>query len=278
MNLTRRVLSFIQRFWREVNRSYLASEPQMIATGWDKYAREWKPAGFPVLPGRSVQYLGDEWTAEDALANVTTTYGLDPNIVDTFDDYINQHLLTPFLPPCAPEGLEIGPGGGRLTALLVPRTKLLHLADASEAMLGHLKQRFLGVSDLRYYHIDGITLPQLRPASLDYVIAFDVFVHFEPRMIYWYLRQIARLLAPGGTGIIHYANISTPIGWQQFMMDLESNLHRRVGFASFGVMCPELMARFLETLKLEVIATDIGIIPRDAIAVFRKPVEDTRGS
>jgi hypothetical protein len=145
-------------------------------------------------------------------------------------------------------------------------------------MLGHLKQRFLGASNLRYYHIDGMTLPQLRPASLDYVIAFDVFVHFEPRMIYWYLRQVADLLAPGGTGIIHYANISTTNGWQQFMMDLESNLHRRVSYAAFGVMCPQLMARFLETLKLEVIATDIGLIPRDAIAVFRKPVQGTCAS
>jgi SAM-dependent methyltransferase len=277
VNLNRRVLSYIQRSWRGIINPYVAGEAQMIATGWDRYARDWKPGTFRVLPGHSVKYLGDEWTAEDA-TNVTTTYGLDPDIVATFDDYINKHLLNPFLPSCAMEGLEIGPGGGRLTALLVPRTKLLHLADASKAMLRYLRRRFLGVSNLRYYHSDGTTLPKLQPASLDYVIAFDVFVHFEPRMIYWYLRQIAHLLAPGGTGIIHYANISTPIGWQQFMMDLESNLHRRVGFASFGVMCPELMARFLETLKLEVIATDIGIIPRDAIAVFRKPVEDTRGS
>jgi SAM-dependent methyltransferase len=275
VNLSGKVLSYIRRFWREMNKSYVAGEPQMIASGWDRYAREWKPAKFRVLPGHSVQYLGDEWTAEDALAN---GYGLDPNIVAIFDDYINKHLLSPFLPSCATEGLEIGPGGGRLTALLMPRTKLLHLADASEAMLGHLKQRFLGASNLRYYHIDGMTLPKLRPASLDYVIAFDVFVHFEPRMIYWYLRQVADLLAPGGTGIIHYANISTTNGWQQFMMDLESNLHRRVSFASFGVMCPQLMARFLATLKLEVIATDIGIVPRDAIAVFRKPVQGTCAS
>jgi SAM-dependent methyltransferase len=273
-----RALSYFQRFWRGLNKSHVAGEPQMIATGWDRYAKEWKRAGFRVLPGHSVQYLGDEWTAEDALANVTTTYGLDPNTVAIFDDYINKHLLSPFLPSCATEGLEIGPGGGRLTALLVPRTKLLHLADSSEAMLGHLKQRFLGVANLRYYHIDGMTLPTLRPASLDYVIAFDVFVHFEPRMIYWFLRQIAHLLAPGGTGIIHYANISTSMGWQQFMLDLGSNLHRRVSFASFGVMCPQLMATFLESLKLEVITTDVGIIPRDAITVFRKPVEGTWGS
>jgi hypothetical protein len=116
-----------------------------------------------------------------------------------------------------------------------------------------------------------MTLPALRPGSLDYVTAFDVFVHFEARLIYWYLRQMTNLLKPGGTGIIHYANVLTPIGWHEFEIRLESNLQKR-HFAAFGVMCPQLMARFLETLKLEIISSDIGVIPRDAIAVFRKPL------
>jgi len=247
----------------------------MIAIGWDKYAREWKPDKFPILPGYHVRYLGDEWTAEDVRAGGATTYDLASDVVANFGEYINKHLLSPYLPSVATEGLEIGPGGGRLTAMLVSRTRVLHLADASEAMLQHLKQRFAGVSNLHYYHTDGMTLPTLPPKSLDYVISFDVFVHFEPRLVYWYLRQIAHLLKPGGTGIVHYANVLPPIGWQQFEIDLEKNLQRRANFAAFGVMCPQLMARFLEACQLEVISVDLGLIPRDAIAVFRKPVKES---
>ncbi len=77
----------------------------------------------------------------------------------------------------------------------------------------HLRQRFGEMPGLRYYHSDGKTLPVLAPASLDYIIAFDVFVHFEPRLVYWYVQQIARLLKPGGIGILHYANMLTPLGW-----------------------------------------------------------------
>jgi SAM-dependent methyltransferase len=269
-----RVLGYLQRVSRKLNKSHVAREPQLVASGWDKYAAEWNPAKLRVLPSHRPRYLGDEWTAEDTSAG-GTTYGLTPDIIANFNDYINTHLLNPYLPSCAVEGLEIGPGGGRLTVLLVPRTKVLHLAEPSAAMLRHLKGRFVNVNAVRYYHTDGMTLPALRPGSLDYVIAFDVFVHFEARLVYWYLRQVAHLLKPGGAGIIHYANVLTPIGWQEFERRLESNIQKR-DFATFGVTCPQLMARFLEALELEIISPDTGLIPRDAIAVFRKSMKDGR--
>jgi SAM-dependent methyltransferase len=116
-----------------------------------------------------------------------------------------------------------------------------------------------------------MSLPALPKGTLDYVVAFDVFVHFEPRLVYWYLRQIRDLLKPGGIGVIHYANALTPIGWRQFMADLDENVKRRIHFAAFGVMCPQLMEQFLRVLGLEIVSIDTQIIPRDAVAVFRAP-------
>ncbi len=248
-------------------------ESRLIADGWDDYARDWQAGKFAVLPGHAVRYLGDEWTAEDVQANPSTTYGLPPDVIARFAEYLEEKALRPYLPAAGAEGLEIGPGGGRLTALLLPRTRLLHLADASASMLDHLRSRFGTGDGLRYYLTDGKSLPPLAPASLDFVVAFDVFVHFEPRLVFWYLRQIARLLKPGGVGLIHYANLLTPIGWRQFESDLESNLERRSHFAAFGVMCPPVMRRFLDALGLTVVSADLEMLPRDAVAVFRRPAE-----
>ena len=251
------------------------SEPLLLIRGWERYAREWKPDALPpqVLPSRHVQHLGDEWTGERGAHSEEQAYGLPSDVVANFEAYMNQQLLNSYLPPYAIEGLEIGPGGGRLTTLLVPRTKVLHVAEPSKAMLRHLKQRFAGVSNLRYYHTDGMTLPALRSASLDYVFAFDVFIHFEPRLIYWYLRQVADLLKPGGIGIVHYSNVLTQIGWHSFEDQLAANVQGRSSYGSFGVMCPQLMTKFLEALGLEVVRADVELIPRDAISVFRKPVK-----
>lgn len=269
MKLVRGLLEPIQRLWKGRTCSQVNDEPQMIAEGWDGYARSWAPSNFAVLPGSQVQYLGDEWTGEDS-ANGSSTYGLPLAEVSRFNELIQTQLLDKYLSAKCMQGLEIGPGGGRLTALLVPRAQVLHLADPSKAMLGHLKKRFAGTSTLHFYHTDGMTLPPLPPESLDFVISFDVFVHFEPRLIYWYLRQIQSLLKPDGVGVLHYATVLSPLGWQQFEMDLGHNVKGRAGFATFGVMCPSLMEKFLDVLGLTIVSSNVGLIPRDAIAVFRK--------
>jgi len=243
-------------------------EPRLLSAGWNRYARKWHQARCEILPGQQVQFLGDEWTVEDP-EQAGSSYGLPAGIVQHFADYLRCELLDRYLPAHADQGLEIGPGGGRLTSLLIPRTRVLHLSDAAPAMLARLGQRFAQHDNLRFHHGDGMTLPSLEPASLDYVIAFDVFVHFEPRLVFWYLRQIARLLKPGGIGIIHYANVLTQGGWQQFERHLASNVKQRTFFAAFGTMCPELMTRFLTALELEIVSSDIGLIPRDGLAVFQ---------
>jgi SAM-dependent methyltransferase len=244
-------------------------EPSMIARGWDEYAKRWKADRFPVLPGNRVEHLGDEWTAEDTSGG-GTTYGLDEVTIKNFSTCLSEQVLDRYLPPHSKQGLEIGPGGGRLTQLLLPRTDLLHAADPSETMLTRLTARFKQHPSLRTYVTDGMTLPRLAEESLDFVASFDVFVHFEPRLVHWYLRQIARLLKPGGIGLVHYASVISPIGWRQFEADLEGNVEQRTSFCAFGTMCPQLMEHFLKALDLQVVSSDVGFIPRDAIAVFRK--------
>ena len=277
--ITRRTLPVhIRRRLRyQVQRWQGLSELQIITAGWERYARLWKSDArtfdAEVAPADRIRYLGDEWTTEMGVVPGEQDYfDLPLEAVHNFESYIESNLLEPYLPPVAPKGLEIGPGGGRLTALLLPRTKELHVAEPSGTMLKHLRQRFAETSSLRLHHTDGTALPALGLASLDYVFAFDVFVHFEPRLIYRYLQQIEELLKPGGTGLIHYANVCTPLGWRRFISDLKDNLHGRKEYGAFGVMCPQLMVQFLEALHLEVVSDDIGVIPRDAIAVFRKPI------
>ena len=245
------------------------NEQRMNVSGWDRYARWWRPDNRQVVSGGEVRFLGDEWTVEHP-GTSGSSYGLSPEVTARFGEYLSAELLDRYLPKEADQGLEIGPGGGRVTALLAPRTRVLHLADSAAGMLSRLKQRFADRTNLRYYRTDGLTLPSLPASSLDYVIAFDVFVHFEPRLVFWYLRQMAPLLKPGGTGIVHYANVLTPLGWPQFERHLQKNVKGRTFFAAFGTMCPELMGRFLQALDLEIVTTDSGAIPRDAIAVFRK--------
>jgi SAM-dependent methyltransferase len=247
-------------------------EPEPGGDGWDAYARAWRPERFAPGPGDRTEFLGDEWTHERPGPGVTT-YGLPAAALEDFAGYLSRELLDPHLPSPARAGLEIGPGGGRLTELLLPRAEVLHVAEPSLEMIAHLRRRFPDAPTLRIHHTDGRTLPALAPGSLDFVASLDVFVHFDPQLVFWYLRQLTGLLAPGGVGVIHYANTLTQGGFEEFVTALEPRLRGERPLGAFGVLTPELMMRFAEALGLELVCADTGALPRDAVAVFRSSPE-----
>ena len=44
-------------------------------------------------------------------------------------------------------------------------------------------------------------------ASVDFAFTFDVFVHVEPEGIGAYLKEIERVLRPGGVAVVHYGDV-----------------------------------------------------------------------
>lgn len=243
---------------------------------WDEYARWWnaeeKRSSHKIPPSHRLEFLGGEWSGEGSRENATN-YGLPPAITADFSGHVDVAFLSPHLPnESACIGMEIGPGGGRFTRLLLDRCALLHAVEPSAAMGEHMQRRFPGERRLVLHHNDGLTLPDLEPGSLDFCVSIDVFVHFEPRRVYHHLRQLARLLREGGIGIIHHANTLSEIGFRQFELDLDQNLVERTRFGAFGVMCPELMAAYVNSVGLKVVRIDTTTIPRDAVTVFEKPV------
>ncbi len=46
----------------------------------------------------------------------------------------------------------------------------------------------------------------MEDGSIDAVWSFDVFVHVSPRDQVAYLEEIARVLAPGGTAVVHHSD------------------------------------------------------------------------
>ncbi len=238
-----------------------------VVKGWNDYAKNWRDKKFPIYDNKEVKYLGDEWTFEDDKKG-GYNYDLPLEAVETFENYIEEKLLNPFLGDDLEGGLEIGPGGGRLSALLLKRTRQLNLVESSKEMISILKKRFKGEKSIQYFLNDGKNLPHFE--GLDYVFSFDVFVHFEPRLIFWYLKQIKTLLKKSGIGIIHYSDIRNKKIFPQFENSLPKNLIQRTDFAEFGVMCPQIMETFLDRLDFEIIESDLKVIPRDSITVFRK--------
>ncbi|MGZ4201736.1 MAG: class I SAM-dependent methyltransferase [Thermoleophilaceae bacterium] len=97
--------------------------------------------------------------------------------------------------------LEIGCGAGRITRMLAREFGRVEALDVSADMLE--KARAAAPDNARFHQVDGADIP-LPDASVDAVFSVHVFQHLEDKqMVGRYLSEAARVLAPGGTIMVH---------------------------------------------------------------------------
>jgi SAM-dependent methyltransferase len=110
--------------------------------------------------------------------------------------------------------VEIGCGIGRLTRALAPRVQSVDALDISEEMLARAKEHNPELENVRWLHGDGTTLKPLPDGAYDACISFVVFQHLpDPELTYGYVREIGRVLRPGG--------------WAAFQLSNDLQLHQR---------------------------------------------------
>jgi ubiquinone/menaquinone biosynthesis C-methylase UbiE len=129
-----------------------------------------------------------------------------------------KSVIEKLLKPNVAEGavvVELGPGGGRWTGDLQSRAKKLIGIDISEACVRECQKRFAGCGNVEFWVGSGSDLNGVETASIDAVWSFDVFVHINKPEFRAYVDEFARVLKPGGSGVIqHGAFGGATGGWR----------------------------------------------------------------
>jgi len=212
---------------------------------WDGYSKDWEKKHG------DKNYLGDEWP--------------DPG------GKIKKNFIDPFLQKEKQmTSLEIGPGGGKWTEILLELSEKVYCVDISKEMLNRTQKRFSNINNLELVLIDGVTISKIPKNSINFFFTYDTFVHLEPRDIYNYLKQVYFLMKPGAVGIAHYSNVLSKQGWKKFEASIkpENLLNKRIS-SVFSIMTLEIMTKFLLELGYEILFSD-STHPRDLITAFRK--------
>lgn len=177
-----------------------------------------------------------------------------------------EHVLTPNI-PIDSIVLEIGPGGGRWSDILLTRVKKLTVVDLTQKCIDVCKERFQGRPNIEFFVNDGRSLDMIESDSIERVWSWDVFVHIAAQDIRAYVAEFSRVLVPGGRAIIHHSkNGESKLGWRSDMTAekmrefcAENNLTLVTQFETWGdenvLIWPDQPA-------------DIGL---DIISVIEKP-------
>jgi SAM-dependent methyltransferase len=105
------------------------------------------------------------------------------------------------------ELVEVGCGIGRITRALAARAKAVVAIDISAQMLEQAKEVNPGLDNVRWLHGEGTSLAGVDDASVDGLFSHVVFQHIpDPEVTYSYVRDMGRVLRPGGWAAFQVSN------------------------------------------------------------------------
>lgn len=136
--------------------------------------------------------------------------------------------------------LEIAPGFGRITQFLSILAGELIVIDLNPLCVQKTKEK-LGNHVLAYLVNDGKSLTGVRDNSQDLVFSYDSFVHMHANVSEEYVKEIYRVLKPGGHAFIHHSWI---------YQGSDNSFENSAGRAN---MTPELFKSFVENNNMEIV-------------------------
>jgi SAM-dependent methyltransferase len=162
--------------------------------------------------------------------------------------------------------LEIAPGFGRITQFLSILAGELIIVDLNPLCIEKTRTK-LKHHVLAYFVNDGKSIPKVRDNSQDLVFSFDSFVHMHANVTEDYVKEIYRVLKPGGQAFIHHS-------WLYGGSDESTN-----NVAGRANMSPEQFKIFVENNNMEIVSQNIIQFEplnswngTDCISMFRKPL------
>lgn len=192
--------------------------------------------------GEAFGWPGDEWANENLREN---TYNL---LLHYSASNLCQHIV------------EIGPGSGKYTEMLLDRTAATVTAfELSPALLGSLRDRCVNYVEAGRLSAHGMNWTENdelvaaigdKAGSVDLFFAIDVFLMMDFQSVLIHLISAARVLRIGGRFAATFGDADSDSGWSRMLSDA----NRHSAFA----LAPDTRFHWLSASFLEQVLTRLG--------------------
>ena len=107
--------------------------------------------------------------------------------------------------------LDLGCGIGRFTAPFAERFRHVHAVDVAPSMIEQARGHLAGRDNVTFHLGSGADLAMLEDGSIDFAWSYIMFQHIpDPAVTLNYLRELGRVLRPGGHALFQVDNAPPP--------------------------------------------------------------------
>ena len=112
--------------------------------------------------------------------------------------------------------LDVGCGTGRVALYMAPKCRAITVADVSKNMLDHARQTLSSLANVEARLLNGFDLTGIDDASIDVAYCTTVFMHLDEWDRYRYVKEMYRVLRPGGRAYFDGYSLLGDDGWRIF--------------------------------------------------------------
>jgi len=167
--------------------------------------------------------------------------------------------------------LELGCGVARIGKLLAPHCKKWIGVDISENMLKVAKERLQGMDNVDFHVLNRNDLSCIEDNSIDKVYSVAVFCHLDKEDLFNYLREIYRIVRPGGIIYVETWNIASDIGWKRWQYEADnwfiSNHSERKDVARNQFCSPDEFDLYVRKAKFDILGSYSDSVWNQIIAI-----------
>ena len=153
--------------------------------------------------------------------------------------------------------LDLGCGIGRVARYVAACCGTLWAVDASERMLELARERMNGIPNVRFAVCRGTSIPDVPSGSVDMAYSILTLQHLEKEDAFQLLREVRRILRPGGSAYFTFPNLLTDEYLSSFLEYVDSGEVKNPARARFYT--PEEVGRLLPAAGFEILELAAGV-------------------
>jgi SAM-dependent methyltransferase len=159
-------------------------------------------------------------TPESALAAVDGS--ASEEVVQTTGRYTARQVATAIDLDDTDSVLELGCGVGRIGRELAPSCNHWTGVDISSKMIAHARERLAHLENIDFHELRRSNLEALGDGSISKAYSVAVLCHMDKEDLYLYLKDLWRVVRPGGLIYVETWNLAHPIGWKRWEYEVNN--------------------------------------------------------